>query len=78
MPGIYGIIGDTKNFDIMHQTMLYNSTYKAKYKKMLCTGSARTPDEMVGEFGINLSDPTFWAKGTQYLRSKVDEIEKLA
>jgi asparagine synthase (glutamine-hydrolysing) len=34
MPGIYGIFGDTTNFDLMHQTMLYDSTYKAKYLKI--------------------------------------------
>ena len=34
MPGIYGIVGDTKDFSTMHKIMLYNSTYKAKYKKI--------------------------------------------
>jgi oligoendopeptidase F len=51
--------------------------FVGKYKEMLATGSAKTPDEMVAVFGINLEDTTFWQKGTKYLQSKVEELEKL-
>src|SRR5210317_2139610 len=31
MPGIYGIFGDTNNFEAMHKDMLYDSIYNAKF-----------------------------------------------
>jgi len=48
-----------------------------KYLKLLCIGSSLSPEEMLSEIGINLNDPSFWAKGIKFLSDKIDELESL-
>ncbi|MFX0007590.1 MAG: M3 family metallopeptidase [Candidatus Hermodarchaeota archaeon] len=48
-----------------------------KYLKLLSLGSSLSPEEMLAEIGINLSDPSFWEKGIKFLSDKIDELENL-
>jgi len=48
-----------------------------KYMKLLTVGRSLTPDEMLALVGIDLSDPSFWQKGMDYLSNQIDKLEEL-
>ncbi|MFW9852740.1 MAG: M3 family oligoendopeptidase [Candidatus Thorarchaeota archaeon] len=48
-----------------------------KYMKLLTVGRSLTPEEMLAKVGIDLSDPSFWQKGMDYLSKQIDLLEEL-
>lgn len=48
-----------------------------KFINMLSIGTSLTPVEMLAEMDIDLDEPTFWNKGIDYLKTKIDELEDL-
>jgi oligoendopeptidase F len=48
-----------------------------KYVKLLSLGSSLSPTEMLAELDIDLNDPSFWAKGIDFLSEKIEELSKL-
>ncbi|MCY3413127.1 MAG: M3 family oligoendopeptidase [Candidatus Heimdallarchaeota archaeon] len=48
-----------------------------KFKKLLAYRSAKSPEDMMTEIGVDIKDPEFWNKGLNYLEKMVDELEEL-
>ena len=48
-----------------------------KFIKLLSFGGSLTPEEMLSEIGIDLTDSSFWQKGINYLSDKINELEQL-
>jgi oligoendopeptidase F len=48
------------------------------YRTLLESGGSKSPDELLGELGINTQDPQFWQRGFQELRRLVSWAGELA
>jgi len=49
-----------------------------RYLEMLAAGGSRSPQELVGTLGVDVSDPAFWGLGLKLLGEMVSEAEQLA
>jgi oligoendopeptidase F len=45
---------------------------------MLAAGGSRSPEELVGMVGIDLSDPGFWSNGLNLIEAQLDAAESAA
>ncbi len=62
----------------LYQTYLeQGKKFVPKFINMLSVGTSLTPAEMLAEMDIDLDEPTFWNKGIDYLKNKIDELEDL-
>jgi oligoendopeptidase F len=52
--------------------------FSDRYMSMLAAGGSDRPAALVGELGVDLQDPGFWAQGCGMLEDMVAEAEKLA
>ncbi|MEQ9111742.1 MAG: M3 family oligoendopeptidase [Rhodospirillaceae bacterium] len=68
---------------------LVNSLYKVytektvpdfedKYIEMLKAGGTKRHKELLAPFGLDASDPAFWARGMETLTGLIDELEEVA
>lgn len=51
--------------------------FQAKYLEMLKAGGAKHHRELLAPFGLDASDPAFWAKGLDLIARMIDELEAL-
>jgi oligoendopeptidase F len=49
--------------------------FQAKYLDMLRAGGTRRHKELLAPFGLDASDPAFWAKGLNVISGFIDELE---
>ena len=47
------------------------------YLELLAAGGSVRPAELLKRYGYDLSDPTFWQSGYDYLAGKVEELRRL-
>ena len=52
--------------------------FQAKYLDMLRAGGTRRHKELLAPFGLDASDPAFWAKGLDVISGFIDELEQTA
>jgi oligoendopeptidase F len=50
--------------------------FQAKYLDMLRAGGTKRHKELLAPFGLDASDPAFWAKGLDVIEDFVDELER--
>ena len=50
--------------------------FQAKYLDMLRAGGTKRHKELLAPFGLDASDPAFWAKGLDVIEGFVDELER--
>jgi oligoendopeptidase F len=51
--------------------------FKDKYFDMLKAGGSKHHSELLAPFGLDASDPAFWAKGLGMIESMIDELEAM-
>ncbi len=51
--------------------------FKDKYFDMLKAGGSKHHSELLAPFGLDASDPAFWAKGLDMIESMIDELEAM-
>ncbi|MBU2992762.1 M3 family oligoendopeptidase [Octadecabacter sp. 1_MG-2023] len=51
--------------------------FKDKYFDMLKAGGSKHHKELLAPFGLDASDPKFWAKGLGMIESMIDELEAM-
>ena len=51
--------------------------FKDKYFDMLKAGGSKHHSELLAPFGLDASDPKFWAKGLGMIESMIDELEAM-
>lgn len=51
--------------------------FQAKYFEMLKAGGTKHHSELLAPFGLDATDPSFWAKGLSMLEGLIDELEAL-
>ena len=51
--------------------------FEAKYLDMLRAGGTKRHKELLAPFGLDASDPAFWARGLKVLEGFIDELEKM-
>ncbi|MEN8918193.1 MAG: M3 family oligoendopeptidase [Octadecabacter sp.] len=51
--------------------------FKDKYFDMLKAGGSKHHTELLAPFGLDASDPKFWAKGLGMIESMIDELEAM-
>ncbi|MBI3594418.1 MAG: oligoendopeptidase F, partial [Nitrospirae bacterium] len=49
-----------------------------KYLRLLSSGGSQSPQELLHDFNIDLSQKSFWEGGIEILSGMVQEAEKLA
>jgi len=49
-----------------------------KYEKMLAAGGSARPAELLGELGVDWTDPAFWMGGLEVFETYVDQFEATA
>jgi len=52
--------------------------FQAKYLDMLKAGGTKRHKELLAPFGLDASDPAFWARGLDVISGFIDELEKVA
>lgn len=55
-----------------------NEGFAARYFDMLKAGGTRRHKELLAPFGLDASDPTFWAGGLGVIEGFIDELEALS
>jgi oligoendopeptidase F len=53
------------------------SGFTAKYLDMLRAGGTKRHRELLAPFGLDASDPAFWAKGLSVISGFIDELERM-
>lgn len=53
------------------------STFVPKYIDLLSSGGSKSPEELVGKVGVDITDNNFWQKGLDLIRDMVDDAVKL-
>ena len=51
--------------------------FAEKYLEMLRAGGVKRHQELLAPFGLDASDPAFWAKGLSVIEGMIDELEAL-
>ena len=51
--------------------------FKDKYFDMLKAGGSKHHTELLAPFGLDASDPAFWAKGLGMIDGMIDELEAM-
>ena len=51
--------------------------FKPGYLKLLAYGGSARPEQILGEVGIDMTDPAFWQSGFDLVRERIDELERL-
>ena len=51
--------------------------FQAKYFDMLRAGGSKHHTELLAPFGLDASDPKFWAKGLSMISAMIDELEAM-
>jgi oligoendopeptidase F len=52
-------------------------TFREKYFAMLSAGGSKHHKDLLAPFGLDASDPNFWAKGLSMIEGFIDELEKI-
>ncbi len=52
-------------------------TFREKYFDMLRAGGSKHHKDLLAPFGLDASDPNFWAKGLSMIEGFIDELEKI-
>ena len=51
--------------------------FNSRFKKLLASGSSKSPKEQIAEFGYNLDDPGFWKMGPSQADHLLSELKKV-
>ena len=64
-------------FALYQQYKKEGESFKPRYRKILATGGAQSPEQVLSEAGINMRDPAFWQGGFDVINEMVAQLEAL-
>ena len=70
-------LGELLVLSLYQQAKREGPAFADKYLRMLEAGGSLTPQELMAQVDINLSDPSFWQGGFDVLAGLVDQFEAL-
>ncbi len=70
-------LGELLVLSLYQQAKREGAAFADKYLRMLEAGGSLTPQELMAQVDINLSDPSFWQGGFDVLAGLVDQFEAL-
>ena len=53
------------------------AAFRPGYLKLLSYGGAARPEAILSEFGIDMTDRSFWQGGFDLVRERIDELEAI-
>ena len=85
IPHIYGVpfyvyaysFGQLLVFSLYQQYKLEGEAFKPRYLKILSTGGAKAPVQLLADAGIDVSKPEFWQGGFDVIDGLVRQLEAL-
>ncbi len=63
---------------LYQQYVREGEAFVPKYLELLAAGGSDSPQKLLAPLGVDTSDPNFWNRGLEFLRSMVREAEQLA
>nr|BAL58624.1 pepF/M3 family oligoendopeptidase [Candidatus Acetothermum autotrophicum] len=70
--------GELLVFALYQKYLHEGEAFVPKYLELLAAGGSDSPQKLLAPLGVNASDPGFWNTGLDFLRSLVEEANKLA
>ena len=52
-------------------------TFASTYTKILAAGGSKKPENLLNQFGIDITKSRFWQDGFDYIKTQVDELSRL-
>jgi oligoendopeptidase F len=53
-------------------------SFVPRYLEMLAAGGSRSPEDLAGIAGLDLTDPGFWASGLRLVQGQLEQAEAAA
>jgi oligoendopeptidase F len=70
--------GELLTLSLFAQWKKGDKKFSEKYLDLLSKGGSASPDELLRPFGIDLTDPMFWAQGIKLINELVEEAKALS
>ncbi|MEW6180273.1 MAG: M3 family oligoendopeptidase [Chloroflexota bacterium] len=64
-------------FSLYQQYKAEGEAFKPRYLKILSTGGSKAPIKVLSEAGVDVSQPSFWQGGYNFIRQQVEALEKM-
>lgn len=64
-------------FSLYQQYKAEGESFKPRYLKILSTGGSKAPIKVLSEAGVDVSQPSFWQGGYNFIRQQLDVLEQL-
>jgi oligoendopeptidase F len=65
-------------FALFRQYKRKGASFVPKYLKFLSSGESASPEELVAQMEVQLSDPNFWQNGFDYVSELLEEFKQLS
>ncbi|GIV62878.1 MAG: M3 family oligoendopeptidase [Chloroflexota bacterium] len=64
-------------FSLYQQYKAEGDSFKPRYLKILSTGGSKAPIKVLSEAGVDVSQPSFWQGGYDFIRQQIEALEKM-
>jgi oligoendopeptidase F len=64
-------------FSLYQQYKAEGESFKPRYLKILSTGGSKAPIKVLSEAGVDVSQPSFWQGGYDFIRQQLNVLEQL-
>ncbi len=64
-------------FSLYQQYKAEGDSFKPRYLNILSTGGSKAPIKVLSEAGVDVSQPSFWQGGYDFIRQQLDVLESL-
>jgi len=64
-------------FSLYQQYKAEGEAFKPRYLKILSTGGSKAPIKVLSEAGVDVSQPSFWQGGYDFIRQQIEALERI-
>jgi oligoendopeptidase F len=64
-------------FSLYQQYKAEGEAFKPRYLKILSTGGSKAPIKVLTEAGVDVSQPSFWQGGYDFIRQQIEALERI-
>lgn len=64
-------------FSLYQQYKAEGEAFKPRYLKILSTGGSKAPIKVLNEAGVDVSQPSFWQGGYDFIRQQIEALERI-
>jgi oligoendopeptidase F len=64
-------------FSLYQQYKAEGEAFKPRYLKILSTGGSKAPIKVLSEAGVDVSQPSFWQGGYDFIRQQIEVLERI-